>query len=273
MVDLTPGVDSARAEGINDAGQITGSRNGHAFLLTGTTFTDIGLAFGGAYSFGYAINATGQVAGHVTSADGNTERIFRYANGVATILGGLGEHNTAWGINAAGDVVGEGVPVLGPPYGRQGFLYTDAMGMQGLNQLIDPASGWFILGAFGINDAGQIAGYASGATGQRAVRLTPAGVSAPTPPAAPSNLVATALSGARIRLAWTDNASTEVGFRVQRARGSKGDFVLIGQVGANVTTFTDASATAGKVYRYRVKAYNAAGSYAWSNTVRVRARH
>ena len=271
MVDLTPGYDNAHAEGINDTGQIVGWRNGRAFRLTGGTFTDLGVAAGFSESFAYAINGTGQVAGHVISSTGNSEQIFRYTNGVMTILGGLGEYNRVWGINAAGDVVGEGVPVLGPPYAQQGFLYTDASGMQGLNQLIDPASGWFILGAAGINDAGQIVGWASGPNGQRAVRLTPT-VVAPTPPAAPTGLAGQALSGARVRLTWTDNAGNELGFRVQRARGSQGSFVLVGQVAANITTFTDTTAKAGRTYRYRVQAYNAAGSSSWSNTIRIRAR-
>jgi probable HAF family extracellular repeat protein len=271
MVDLTPGVDRAHAEGINDAGQITGWRNNRAFLLTGTTFTDIGLALGWANSFGSAINASGQVAGHVISADGNVERIFRYSDGVATILGGYSEYNRALGINAAGDVVGVGLPVLGYPYAQQGFIYTDRAGMQGLNALIDPAAGWFILGAGGINDAGQIAGWASGPNGHRAVRLTP-GTAAPTPPAAPTGLTGQALSGHRVGLAWTDNAGTELGFRVERALGSQGAFVLVAELGPNITAFIDTAPKAGKTYRYRVQAFNAAGSSSWSNTVTVRTR-
>jgi probable HAF family extracellular repeat protein len=267
MVDLTPSIDNAHAEGINDAGQVTGWRNGRAFRLTGTTFADLGVPTGYAASFGFAVNAGGQVAGHVISGSGNAERIFRYTAGAMVILGGLGEYNRAWGINSAGDIVGEGTPVLGL---KQGFVYTDANGMRGLNQLIDPASGWFILGATSINDAGQIVGWASGPTGQRAVLLTPGGPQ--TPPAAPSGLVGTALPGASVRLNWTDNANDEVGFRIQRARGWQGDFVLIGQIGANVTTFIDATAQAGKLYRYRVRAFNDAGLSPWSNTVRIRAR-
>ena len=268
MVDLTPAYDDAHAEGINDSGQIAGSRNYRAFRLTGTTFTDLGVPTGFAYSFAVAINSSGQVAGHVTSATGNAERIFRYSNGAMTLIGGLGEYNRAYGINTAGDVVGQGLPVLGL---KQGFLYTDASGMQGLNQLIDPASGWYILGATGINDSGQIAGWASGPNGQRAIRLTKT-TATPTPPAAPTALAAQALSGARVRLTWTDNAGNEQGFRVQRALGSTGSFVAIGQVSANVTTFTDSTVKAGKTYRYRVQAYNAAGSSSWSNTVTIRAR-
>ena len=268
MVDLTPGFDDAHAEGINDSGQIVGWRNGRAFRRTGTTFTDLGVPTGFVQSFAYAINGTGQVAGHVINGSGNTERIFRYSNGVMTVIGGLGEYNRAFGINAAGEVVGQGLPVLGL---KQGFVFTDANGMQGLNQLIAPASGWYILGATGINDAGQIVGWASGPNGQRAIRLTP-GVVAPTPPPAPTGLAGQELSGARVRLTWTDHAGNELGFRVQRARGSQGTFVLVGSVAANVTTFTDTTATAGKTYRYRVRAYNDEGPSSWSNTVSIRAR-
>jgi probable HAF family extracellular repeat protein len=269
MVDLTPSIDNAHAEGINDSGQITGWRNGRAFRLTGGTFVDLGVPIGYAASFGYAINAAGQVAGHVISGSGNSEQIFRFTAGAMVLLGGLGEFNRAWAINGAGDVVGEGLPVLGL---KQGFLYTDAHGMQGLNQLIDPNSGWFILGATGINDAGQIVGWASGPAGQRAVRLTPGAAVTPTPPAAPAGLAAQALSGARIRLTWTDASANEQGFRVERASGTAGSFAGIGSVGANVTTFTDTTAKASKLYRYRVQAFNAAGSSGWSNTVSVRAR-
>jgi probable HAF family extracellular repeat protein len=268
MVDLTPGFDNAHAEGINDAGQVVGWRNGRAFRLTGTTFTDLGVPTGYSESFAVAINASGQVAGHVITGSGNAERIFRYSNGVMTLIGGLGEYNRAFGINSAGAVVGQGLPVLGL---KQGFLYTDANGMQGLNQMIDPASGWYILGATGINDAGQIVGWASGPNGQRAIRLTPT-TAAPTAPTAPTGLAGQALTNARVRLTWTDNASNETGFRIQRAYGFSGSFVQIGQVGANVTTFTDATARAGKTYRYRVQAFNSVGSSAWSNVVSIKAR-
>lgn len=269
LVDLTPAADNAHAEGINDTGDITGWRNGRAFRLSGTVFTDLGVPTGFAQSFGFAINATGQVAGHVVNGTGNTERIFRYSGSQMTILGGLGEYNRAFGINAAGDVVGEGLPVLGL---KQGFLFTDANGMLGLNQLIDPATGWFILGASGINDLGQIAGWASGPSGQRAVRLSKTAPPPAKPPAAPTNLAGTALSGERVRLTWIDNSADEAGFRIQRALGSSGSFALIGRVDANVTTFMDTTVKAGKWYRYRVRAYNAAGVSGWSNVVSVRAK-
>jgi hypothetical protein len=60
-------------------------------------------------------------------------------------------------------------------------LYTDEGGLRDLDTLIDPSLGWVLLGAFDINDSGQIAGYAfNNLTGQtHAVRLQP--MAAPPP--------------------------------------------------------------------------------------------
>ncbi|MDQ1687692.1 MAG: hypothetical protein QOK42_667 [Frankiaceae bacterium] len=182
MVDLTPG-GSAEAHGVNSSGQVAGWQNGHAFRWQGGGLTDLGVPTGFSMSFGFAINDVGQVAGSAISASGNTERPFRYTDGVGSVvLGGVGEHNTAFGINSRGDVVGTGRAVAGP---IRAFVYTDSGGMVDLNALIDPASGWVLLGASGINDAGQIAAYGfSNLTGlSHALRLTPVGtVSAPTAP-------------------------------------------------------------------------------------------
>lgn len=265
LVDLTPTTDDAHAEAINDVDQIAGWRNGRAFRRTGTTFTDLGVPAGFARSFGYALNRFGQVAGHVSTASGNAERIFRYTDGEGLVLlGGNGEFNRASGINNAGDVVGEGRPVPGL---EQGFLYTDADGMQGLNALIDPDAGWFILGAGDINDAGQIAGWASGPQGQRAVRLTP--IDPGGPPAAPSALTRVRQFPGSIRLRWTDNSGNEAGFIVERSVGSRIRFTRLALVGEGVTTYTDTKVSAAKIYRYRVRAYNDAGASPWSNIIRI----
>jgi probable HAF family extracellular repeat protein len=273
MVDLTPGADSASAQDINDAGQVAGWRHSRAFRLTGDTFTDLGVPAGFAFSFGFAINASGQVAGHVRSATGSTERIFRYTDGPGmVIIGGVGSFNRAWDINAAGDIVGEGRPVAGL---QQGFVFTDTDGMRGLNSLVDPDEGWFIIGARGINDAGQIAAFGSGPPGPRALRLTPVDgppppPPPPTPPAAPSSLGGSVVSPTQVRLAWTDTAGNETGFTVERALGRRG-FLVVAQVGADVTTYTDTVPKRG-TYRYRVRAFNAVGASPWSNTVQLRVR-
>src|SRR6266508_2933382 len=47
---------------------------------------------------------------------------------------------------------------------------------------------------------------------------------APSAPAAPSNLAATAVSSSQINLSWTDNATNEDGFQIERCSGA-GRFV------------------------------------------------
>jgi probable HAF family extracellular repeat protein len=181
LVDLTPESDTGSALDINDAGQVTGYKTAlggyHAFRWQGGTFVDLGVLPGFAHSFGWAINASGQVTGNSTSGSGNSERLFRSIDGEGLQdLGGEGEHNVALGINAAGQVVGTRGRSL-----TRALLYTDAAGLQDLNTLIDPSLGWVLLAANDINDAQQIAGYAlNNFTGQtHAVRLRP--TSAPPP--------------------------------------------------------------------------------------------
>ncbi len=81
-----------------------------------------------------------------------------------------------------------------------------------------------------------------------------------TLPAAPTNLVATAVSRSQINLAWTDNATNETGFRIERCTGSTcTNFAQIATVGANVTSYANSKLTANTAYRYRIRASNPAG--------------
>ena len=85
-----------------------------------------------------------------------------------------------------------------------------------------------------------------------------------TPPAA-TGLTATIGSSTTINLAWTD-VTGESAFFVERCAGSGCmNFTLISQLGANVTSFANASLTPGALYRYRVRSSNAGGSSAYSN--------
>ncbi len=86
-----------------------------------------------------------------------------------------------------------------------------------------------------------------------------------TVPAGATGLSATAVSSTRVNLAWTDNSSNETGFRIERAVGG-GGFVTIASVGANVTTYSDITATAATTYSYRVFALNLLGNGTASNT-------
>jgi hypothetical protein len=89
---------------------------------------------------------------------------------------------------------------------------------------------------------------------------------APAIPAAPTNLVATAASKSQINLSWTDNASNETGFRIERCKGSTcTNFSQIATVGTNVISYSATKLTANTTYRFRVRAYNASGTSAYSN--------
>jgi probable HAF family extracellular repeat protein len=167
---------SSVASGINDAGQVAGHSETlfgqwHAFRYTpGSGLQDLGTSV---YdnSFATAINATGQIVGHVSSPTG--EHAFRYSDGSGMQdLHTFGTTSAAFGLNDHGDVVGYFYSSTQPP---TAFLYTDAEGMVDLNSRIDPASGWVLNVAYGINAAGEIVGVGT-PTGQRearAVKLTP----------------------------------------------------------------------------------------------------
>lgn len=71
----------------------------------------------------------------------------------------------------------------------------------------------------------------------------------------PESLTATAQSSTQISLTWTDKATGEDGYYVERmALG--GSFVRIATLGQNATTFTDSGLTASTNYTYQVKAFN-----------------
>ena len=74
----------------------------------------------------------------------------------------------------------------------------------------------------------------------------------PTPPAAPSNLSASATSQTSIHLSWS-NVDDEDGFKIFR------DGSHIVTVGADTVSYDDNGLSCGTTYSYYVKAYNSAG--------------
>ena len=90
----------------------------------------------------------------------------------------------------------------------------------------------------------------------------------PTIPAAPNNLLASALSKTQISLSWTDNSANETGFRIERCAGANCiNFIEITTVGANIKNYTNTGLKRNTTYRYRMRAFNSAGASAYSNTV------
>ena len=66
---------------------------------------------------------------------------------------------------------------------------------------------------------------------------------APAGPAAPTNVAAAALSSTQVRVTWTDAATNETGYRVERSTNGS-SFTTIATLGAGSTTSTDASVVA-----------------------------
>jgi hypothetical protein len=88
------------------------------------------------------------------------------------------------------------------------------------------------------------------------------------PPAAPTNLVAVAISDGQINLSWIDNSNNETGFKIQRrtvVNGVPGGWDFAVTTVANATTFTNTSLLPSTTYEYRVCSTNDDGDSAWSN--------
>jgi fibronectin type 3 domain-containing protein len=84
------------------------------------------------------------------------------------------------------------------------------------------------------------------------------------PPAMPSQLSAMAVSYEQVELSWTDNATDESGFRVERSDNGV-DFAEIASLAADSTAFSDTGLAADTTYYYRVSAYSGAGTSGYSN--------
>lgn len=122
--------------------------------------TDLG-TLGGASSSAYAINNSGQVVGQAATSSG-AKHAFLYSGGPMADLGTLGGADScATSINNGGQVVGNAdtggfsPPPFSQPYSHA-FFYNGG-GLQDLGTLPDGSFSY----AAGINDSGQIVGYAN----------------------------------------------------------------------------------------------------------------
>ena len=81
-----------------------------------------------------------------------------------------------------------------------------------------------------------------------------------SPPAAPSNLTATAVDQNDIRLNWQDNSTNETGFEINNGVISK-------DAGAGSTTYTWSGLASGTYMCFKIRAYNSVGDSAWDPNV------
>jgi len=86
-----------------------------------------------------------------------------------------------------------------------------------------------------------------------------------------TTLIASNGSGRIVTLKWSDNASNETGFYVERAAKAKSlQFSRIATAGANVTTYSQTEAAG--TWVYRVQSFNGVGTSGYSNSATIRVR-
>lgn len=140
----------------------------------------------------------------------------------------------------------------------------------------DGTSGWTQTIAFGYAQALALGNtddsvYVVGGT---TARLGQGGT--PTVPTQPTVLTYFFLGPTSIYLGWSDNSSNETGFTLERCTGTAlfcaanpGAWSVRATTGANVSTFNDTTLTPETAYSWRVSAFNAVGSSAYSNVLSV----
>src|SRR6266480_3414710 len=86
-----------------------------------------------------------------------------------------------------------------------------------------------------------------------------------TPLKSPTSLTATAVSSSQISLTWTDNSATEAGYRIEQSPVDNLHYTEIATVGPNVTSYSATGLSEATKYYYRVRAYNAIATSAYSS--------
>jgi len=90
-------------------------------------------------------------------------------------------------------------------------------------------------------------------------------------PSAPVDLVAVAIGGSQVLLAWTECEADALAFRIERADGIGSGYLFseIGRTGVHVAVFRDGTVIPRASYTYRVHAWNDSGVSLPSNVVEV----
>lgn len=163
--------------GANDAGEAVGffgtSSGLAAAAYTGGATTALSASGWTSLNAAYAINAAHQVVGY--GVKGGATRAFKMTLGGNTVEIPALESpyanlaHVARAINAAGQVVGTAgtVDLLGHVTGQRAFIFSEDTGITDLNALTAMPAGWVLADASGINDSGEVVGYAVDAAGVR----------------------------------------------------------------------------------------------------------
>jgi hypothetical protein len=133
-----------------------------------------------------------------------------------------------------------------------------------------------LTGHFGVSQGGNVYCQTTYGTSTELVQIVDGANMGPvtvqnTPPAAPSGLVADGSTSCQITITWTDNATDEEGYIVERKQGDAGAWMVEETLDANATTWTNAQAVQGdlvlgETFCYRVRAYTTVdGEFVYSS--------
>lgn len=141
--------------------------------------------------------------------------------------------------------------------GGSGFVAIDTVvaGVTVYSDINLPANTQFFYRVIAFNAGGD-----SAASGEADDTTDAAAV-----PTAPTGLMAVTVSPGQNDLTWTDNASDEDDYRIERSLLVDQGFVEIDQIAANSVSYSDTTADPQTEYFYRVRASNALGFSAYSN--------
>ena len=81
----------------------------------------------------------------------------------------------------------------------------------------------------------------------------------------PTSLTATAVSSSQISLTWTDNSASETGYKIEQSPVDNLHYTQVGTVGPNGTSYSATGLSEATKYYYRVRAYNAIATSAYSS--------
>lgn len=199
-------------------------------------------------------------------------RLYKHAAGVADVTApsapsGLtvtpfssSQLNLSW--TASTDAIGvTGYRVERSPAGCGSFTEVGTPSGTTFNDTGRTASTTYCYKVRATDAAGNLSGYSSNVSGTTLAADT-------TAPSIPTNLIAAATSASQINLTWT--ASTDAvgvtGYRLERCTPAACvNFLEIGTPPAN--SFSDTGLTASTLYRYRVRATDAAGNLSGYSTI------
>jgi FtsP/CotA-like multicopper oxidase with cupredoxin domain len=113
----------------------------------------------------------------------------------------------------------------------------------------------------------RVAAVNAGGPSNYATLVAPVTIPGPQAPVAPDQPVASWEPGPppSINFAWADNSLDEAGFLIQRSSDGGVNFSDLASVVANVETYDDFTVLGGYTYTYRVAAFNANGTSAWTD--------